>query len=714
MPATQDTTARVTVRVRSEGAPVEGAEVRAGSERRQEEVAAARNDLSAAISDADGIATLHLTPGRYRLTVQRLGFERLQVGIRAGSDTVVTVELEPEPIELADLIVTATRSERPIEEEPVRVEALPREEIDENTALAPGNLTMVLTDLGGVRIQATAPALGGAQVRLLGLNGRYTRLLTDGLPLYGGQLSSFSVTQVPPIDLARVEVIKGTASALYGGAALGGVVNLVSRRPAGGPEFLVNRTSREGTDAVAFLPGRLGPDWGYTLLATAHDQGQVDVDGDDWLDLSGYRRAVIRPRIFWDPGAGRSLFLTLGGSIEERAGGTATGATLPDGNGYREERDTRRGDAGLVARFLLGSGQIIAVRAAAMAERHDHVHGVDAYDDLHGTWFGEVTLGRVARDHRWVVGAAYQEDRYRSDDLPAFVYTYRAPALFAQDVWEPTAWFTLSGSARTDFHDEYGTFLSPKLSALLRPGGGWAVRASASLGFAAPTPFVERVEEIGLTRLEPLADLEAERARSASFDLERETGSLQLTLSLFGTEIEHALLVRESLEAPGQVELANASRPTRAYGLEARARYLRGPVYVLASHTYLRSREDAPNGGRRETPLTPRHLFMVDAVIEPDEGTRVGIEGAYVGRQQLEEDDPFRDESRPYVILGLLAEHRFGAAGLFVNIENILDVRQTRWNPLVRPERASDGRWTTDIWAPLEGRMVNAGVRLKL
>jgi iron complex outermembrane receptor protein len=63
-------------------------------------------------------------------------------------------------------------------------------------------------------------------------------------------------------------------------------------------------------------------------------------------------------------------------------------------------------------------------------------------------------------------------------------------------------------------------------------------------------------------------------------------------------------------------------------------------------------------------------------------------------------------------LFGFLAERRIGRYKLFVNVENLTNVRQTRWNPLLRPDRAVDGRWTVDAWAPLDGRVLNAGVRL--
>ena len=76
--------------------------------------------------------------------------------------------------------------------------------------------------------------------------------------------------------------------------------------------------------------------------------------------------------------------------------------------------------------------------------------------------------------------------------------------------------------------------------------------------------------------------------------------------------------------------------------------------------------------------------------------------------------DPYRTESRRYLLLGALAERRFGRVRLFVNAENLLNVRQTKYAPLVRPDRRADGRWTVDAWAPLDGVVVNGGIRLVL
>ena len=97
---------------------------------------------------------------------------------------------------------------------------------------------------------------------------------------------------------------------------------------------------------------------------------------------------------------------------------------------------------------------------------------------------------------------------------------------------------------------------------------------------------------------------------------------------------------------------------------------------------------------------------------ERKETWRIGAECYYTGRQRLEQN-AYRSGSEPYVSLGLLGERRFGRFRLFLNAENLTNVRQTRWDSLLRPNRGVDGRWTVDAWAPLDGRVFNGGIRLK-
>jgi hypothetical protein len=136
----------------------------------------------------------------------------------------------------------------------------------------------------------------------------------------------------------------------------------------------------------------------------------------------------------------------------------------------------------------------------------------------------------------------------------------------------------------------------------------------------------------------------------------------------------------------------------------------RPPFSVTGTYTYVHSREGV-GADRGEVPLTPRHSAGLVAMWEKEDRGRIGVEAYFTGRQRLE-DNPFRAQSAAYVLFGGLVERRFGRIRVFVNAEDLGDVRQTRFDPLVRPTQAVDGRWTVDGWAPLDGRVINGGVRI--
>jgi len=129
------------------------------------------------------------------------------------------------------------------------------------------------------------------------------------------------------------------------------------------------------------------------------------------------------------------------------------------------------------------------------------------------------------------------------------------------------------------------------------------------------------------------------------------------------------------------------------------------------TYTFVRAREYG-DGMMVDASLTPRHSAGLVGMWEREHAGRLGLEVYYTGIQRLEAN-PYTQQSEPYVIVGALGERRFGAWSLFVNGENLTGVRQTRWQPLIRPDRAADGRWTVDAWAPLEGRNINGGLRVR-
>jgi iron complex outermembrane receptor protein len=661
-------------------------------------------------TDASGSTTVATAPGTVEITVVKAGFAKATTSARVAAGTVqaIVVDLQAQPtVEETVTVVASTRTDTRLEDQPMRVEVLSRDEIEEKMLMTPGDIVMMLNEMGGMRVQTTSPALGAASVRIQGMRGRYTRVLSDGLPLFG-DVGGLGLLQIPPMDLGQVEVIKGVASALYGAGAMGGVVNLLSRRPGTGPqqEFLLNRSTRGATDAVAFVSGPLSRGWSASVLGGGHWQETTDVNDDAWADLAGYERAVVRPRVFWDDGHGRTFFGTTGFTYEDRRGGTLDGKVLAaTGQPYVEALETRRYDAGAVGQLLINGRYVLTARLAAARQRHDHRFGEVLERDRHDMAFGEVAIRGTGGRQTWVAGLAIERDAFKARDVSRFGYTFTVPGAFAQHDVTVSPGLALSSSARVDFHSEYGTFFSPRVSALAR-AGQWTSRLSVGGGFFGPTPITEETEAAGLTRLRIDQPIDAERGVSASFDVSRAAGPLSYTATVFASRIADPTHVER---APSYI-LRTLPDPATNVGLELLGTLRKAPFSVTGTYTYVRARQTIDTVPQ-DVPLTPRHSAGLVGMWEKEDVGRVGIEWYYTGTQHLEEN-PYRSISKPYMILGLLIERQFGRVRLFVNGENLTGVRQTRWDPLLRPERAADGRWTVDAWAPLEGRNLNGGVRL--
>lgn len=607
--------------------------------------------------------------------------------------------------------VSATRTPTLVSDAPLPIEAVPAVEIEENLTVQPGNLSSLLHELPSVRVQSSAPALGGAGLQLRGMPARNTLVLTDGLPSLGAEPDAFNLLQTPPLDLKQVEVIKGAASALYGGAALGGVLNLVSQSPAADPAVLANINSRGGRDLVGFLTHRDAAAWGETLTVGVHDQSREDINGDGWADIAGYRRYTLRPRAWWSSEQGQSLFLTAGYTDETRRGGTLPGHFLPDASTFEQALETHRFDVGAVVKTNAWAATTLTGRYSATFAHVDRTFGAEQTNSSQTSLFAEETLSGTYNSHKWVAGVAFERVQLAASPVRGVGYTYNVPAILAQDDVEVAPWIAIAGSARVDANNAYGTYLSPRTSVLLRiPASPWSLRASIGTGFSAPTPFLDEIEATGLGALLPLRGLHAERAVTESLDAKWAGYGWDVNVSVFNSEIGHALSVKT---VGNGLELVNSTGTQRAPGAEALVGFSAGPLHALASWSYIDATQTNTLQQRQGVPLVPSHTASLDAIWENEQHGRVGLELDYTGKQTLD-DDPYRTTSRPYWSANCLAELRVKSLSIFVNAINFTNVRQTRFDPLLRPSPGPGGNPITEVWAPLDGRVFNIGLRAKL
>ncbi len=188
-----------------------------------------------AATDLNGKATLKNIPdGKQTIDFTYIGYKTIKQTFNfplEDSTKTFLVLLPAENESLDEVIVSTSRTNSRIEDLNTKVEVLGQDDMDEESTVVPGSITSILGDLSIITIQRTNPVNGNDAIRMQGLDPRYTQIMRDGLPLYGGFSGSLGVLSIPPLDLKQVEIIKGSASTLYGGGAIGGLINFISKAP---------------------------------------------------------------------------------------------------------------------------------------------------------------------------------------------------------------------------------------------------------------------------------------------------------------------------------------------------------------------------------------------------------------------------------------------------------------------------------------------------
>ncbi len=674
-------------------------------------------------ADADGRFTIsRLDPGLYALRFTFVGYAGAErIVALAGDDSIrLRILLHPHHVESEIVVITGTRTVRSVADVPVRVEAIPAEEIDEKLLMTPSSVAMLLNESTGMRVQTTSATTSTANLRIQGLSGRYTQILNDGIPSLGGMSAGFSLTQLVPLDLRQVEVLKGATSSLYGADAIAGVVNFLSKVSGEVPEtsLLLNATTQKGVDVAGFASERFG-ETGVSLLASHNRQPRFDVDGDGFADVAQYERTTVTPRLLHHFSDDLSVRLGLSLLDEKRIGGAMI-ETPPAGISsppYTEKITTNRLEASSHVDWRLSSDEQLSMKAALLHSGRDASFGGTPFKGTQTVSFFDAQYSADLGDHNLLLGSALRIDDFEDqtpDISPTRSYRFTVPSIFMQDEIQATEVLSFVLSSRIDFHSSLGTFFVPRFSAMVRPIPSLTFRLGGGTGYKAPTIFVEEAEEVGFRNVRALAGAQAEKAQSISVDANWRgimgSTTLDCNAALFLTNLDDALIADEDSLNDDVVSLRNAEGGTRSLGGELSLRLTYDDFKASLGYTYLYATQEN-SGVRSEVGLNPRHsLGLVVMWEHHEQQLKMGLENYWTGRQRVERN-PFRSVSPSYWLTGFIAEKGFGDFRVFVNFENIFDTRQTRYEPVVLRNQEGGHLRTLPVYAPLEGRVINAGIR---
>ena len=668
------------------------------------------------VSDIEGKVIIENVPvGEHEINISFLGFETIDTILNiSANNSSFTLSLHEANEDLGEIVVRATRSTRTIRKLPTRVEFIGLEELGEKAIMNSANISLVLRESTGIQIQQTSLSSGNSSIRIQGLDGRYTQLLKDGFPLFGGFSGGLSIMQIPPLDLQQFEIIKGSSSTLYGGGAIAGLVNMVAKTPEDEPNFeiMLTQTQALGSTANAFYSQRNGK-IGYTLYGSGHYQKAYDPDGDDFTNLPETKSVSFNPKLFYYPNDNSQLWIGLNGTYDNRLGGDLTKINDRE-NGIHQfsERNisTRLSTQAVYENQIKENGFLQIKNSISYFDRDLSSPNLN-FSGNQWNSFTEANYSLGNNKSDWIVGAnIYSDDFEEQNSTNPRNQRNVTFGAFGNNTTDFSDKWVLESGFRTDYSPDWGVFALPRVSLLWKASNKFSSRIGGGLGYKIPDIFTEEAAQLNFQNVLPIDkdNINAERSFGLNFDINyKGTIADKITFSVnqlfYLTSIDNALLLNSM--SNGSFQFENADGNILSKGSETNIkftykdfRWFLNYAFINATLNYLPSNP--------QKPLTAKHNAGSVLMYE-NEKWRIGYEAYYTGKQLLSDGTSTKD----FVIMGLLIQKHFDWGSPFINFENFTDRRQARFSNEVSPPHESP--IFNEIYAPTDGFIFSAGVVLK-
>lgn len=669
-----------------------------------------------AVTDFDGIATFTEIPnGNHIIKISYIGFKTIETTIDVGTKKEFAFKLESGGNELDEVVIQSSRSTRTVRKIPTRIEFIGAEELSEKAVMNPTNISMVLRESTGIQMQQTSLSSANTNIRIQGLDGRYTQLLRDGFPLYGGFSSGLSILQIPPLDLKQFEIIKGSSSTLYGGGAIGGLINMVSKTPDEEPalDIMLTQTQALGSTANVFYSKR-NDKFGVSLYGSGHYQKAYDPEDDGFSNLPKTTSISFNPKFFYYPSEKTTFWFGLNGTYDDRIGGDITKIESGE-NGihqYTEENVSKRLSSQAVYETQIDSVSSLNIKNSISFFDRELTIPDFTFDGKQTNTFTEINYQKSANKTDWIFGANLYTSDFDENDNATLQrdqtdITYGA---FVNNIYDISDNWILETGLRADYNTDFGFFPLPRVSLLYKNDSGFSSRIGGGLGYKIPDIFTEEAEFINFENVLGIdkSSLNAERSYGVNLDFNYqtrlfETVGFSINQLFYVTAINDALLLNSTDN--GFFQFENATDEILSKGAETNIKFTYKDFRWFLNYALIDTRLNYL-AGNPQKPLTAKHNAGSVLMYE-SEKWRIGYETFYTGKQFLSNGT----ETTDFITMGFVAMRNFKWGTTFVNFENFTDRRQSRFSPLVLPPH--DNPEFSEIYAPTDGFIFSVGVIIK-
>lgn len=673
------------------------------------------------ITNTEGVAVFNnLSSGEYEFVISFIGYDEKEINLVFPEDNNKNIEVElEEGEELEEVVIASTRSSRTIEDIPTRIEAITGEELGEKAAMNSSNIAMLLSETTGVQMQQTSLSSGNRSIRIQGLDGRYTQVLKDGMPLYGGFAGGLSIMQIPPLDLKQVELIKGSNSTLYGGGAIAGLVNLITIKPSDAKklDIMVNQTSAMGTTGNIFYAQKYGK-FGLSVYGSANNQVAYDPDNDGFSNMPKSQTYSLNPKLYYYVNPNTEVCLGLISTIDKRKGGDMK---VIEGNRnaeniFSEENKSERYATQLNIENSKENRTISIKNSISYFKREITIPDYDFKGNQVSSFTEALYNLHKNEKSIWQFGLNHYLEQFTENNTDSSYtrdYTHSTFGGFIQNTTDLSNKFILEAGLRSDYNVDYGTLVLPRLSLLFKANQKLSTRIGGAMGYKLPTLFTEDAEKIYFRDIQTLSTekLEAETSVGSNLDFNYKTSlgdemSFSINHMFFLTQLKNALVLRED-KTTDLSYFENANGNIVSSGFETNIKLTYNDFKLYLNYAFINTDLQYDNINNQK-PFTPKNNAGFVLYYEVEEKWSAGYELYYTGKQY---DNQYNTKPH-YWTMGLMLMRHWERLSLFVNFENFTNVMQSNFEPLVLPPTNNPS--FSDIWAPTDGFVVNGGIRFNL
>ena len=630
-------------KISAEGKPVLGADVilRKGQE------------VKGTSSQASGDYQVKVPAGTYKLTISSVGFKTITQDISLTENEVLSknFSLEKDLLEIDQVVVTATRNIIPQYKSSVVVSKVTGHifETTQSLSLAEG-----LNFTPGLRTETNCQNCGFNQLRINGLEGSYSQILVNGRPVFSSLAGVYGLEMIPANMIDRVEVVRGAGSVLYGGNAIGGTVNILTKDPTRNTFSVGNSLSllKDGSpDNTLFANASVVSDdfdKGLTLFAYQRNRKPYDSNEDGYSEITKLHNTTFGADAFWNPTENSKVKLNLNSINEFRRGGNKFDL-LPHESDITEQLRHRilagdlafeRFSEDLAHKFSLytsaqytdregyyGGGLGYAVNSKAdfdnlsADDQEEYFKALAKYGhttELVGVGGAQYAY-TITPELNLSLGSEYKYDKVNDNyigqnrSVDQVVRTY---GNYLQVEWNPAKKLTLLGGSRYDYVDIKGSYrfagvdkdsnkqiskFVPRLTAMYDITETLKLRGSFAQGYRAPQAFDEDLHTEVLDGdpifVELDKDLTSETSNSytASLNYTKREGNTQANLILEGfyTHINNRF-INQDLTDIGNIKhklKTNATDHLKIMGVNVEANFAFGSQWIWQTgFTYQQSR----------------------------------------------------------------------------------------------------------------------------